>query len=96
MQWNENLKKQGVFLGAEKLTTELGHTLRATPDKKLQIDGPYTEAKEAVAGFYHIRCASIEQACEFGKACPLLQYGGSVEVREVSTPATAKHCHSDG
>ncbi|NJK42420.1 MAG: ATP-binding cassette domain-containing protein [Aquincola sp.] len=45
-------------------------------------DGPYSEAKEAVAGLLLIRAADYDQAVALASGCPFLARGGSVEVRE--------------
>ena len=48
-------------------------------------DGPYMELKEAVGGYTLIRAESLDEAAEMSKGCPILQVGGSVEVREIGT-----------
>lgn len=47
-------------------------------------DGPYTEIKEAIAGYSIVKAESIEEAAELAKGCPVLDAGGNVEVREIS------------
>jgi len=51
--------------------------------EKLVTDGPYIESKELVSGFYIINAASLEEATELSKGCPILRLGGSLEVRPV-------------
>ena len=80
--WSQRLREQDRFQGAGKLTADLGTTVRRR-DAALIIDGPFCEAKEAIGGFFCIRAASRDQACEIAKDCPILSYGGSVEVREL-------------
>ena len=46
-------------------------------------NGPYVEVKEAVGGFIIIRAASLEEAAELSKDCPILSTGGNVEVRQI-------------
>lgn len=46
-------------------------------------DGPYTEVKEALGGYSVIKAASLQEATELAKGCPILKVGGSVEVREI-------------
>ncbi len=50
------------------------------PDKVV-TNGPYVETKEAVGGFIIIKSATIEDATELAKGCPILMAGGNVEVR---------------
>jgi hypothetical protein len=47
-------------------------------------DGPYTEIKETLGGYTVIKAASLDEAVKTVKGCPILEYGGNVEVREVS------------
>jgi hypothetical protein len=47
-------------------------------------DGPYTEIKESIGGYTLIKAASLEEAAEIAKGCPILTVGGNVEVREIS------------
>ncbi len=47
-------------------------------------DGPYTEIKESIMGYTLIHAESIDEATALCKECPILLFGGSVEVREIS------------
>ena len=44
-------------------------------------NGPYVEIKEAIGGYIIIRANSLDEAADISKDCPILQVGGSVEVR---------------
>jgi len=46
-------------------------------------DGPYVEVKESIGGYIVIRAASLEEAAELSKDCPILATGGNVEVRQI-------------
>ncbi len=46
-------------------------------------DGPYSETKEVLGGYYTIEAASYEQALDRARDCPHLEYGGTIEVRQV-------------
>ena len=48
-----------------------------------ETDGPYTEAKDLVGGFTLVDARAIDQAVELSHGCPILEGGGSVEVRPV-------------
>jgi hypothetical protein len=50
---------------------------------KLVKDGPFAEAKDIVGGFMLIEAEDLAKAVELAKQCPLLDVGGSVEVRPV-------------
>jgi hypothetical protein len=51
--------------------------------EKIVNDGPYAEAKDIVAGYTLIEAKDPTQAAELAKGCPILEGGGSVEVRPV-------------
>lgn len=48
----------------------------------LVTDGPYTEIKEFINGYIIVRSANIDEAVSIARQCPILQAGGSVEVRQ--------------
>ena len=48
-------------------------------------DGPYTEIKELIGGYTLVKAESLEEAAELAKGCPVLAFGGNVEVREINT-----------
>jgi hypothetical protein len=47
-------------------------------------DGPYTEIKESIVGYSIVKAASINEATELAKGCPIFKIGGNVEVREIN------------
>jgi hypothetical protein len=51
--------------------------------QKSVTDGPFAEAKDVVGGFTLIQARDLEQATELSKGCPILDVGGSVEVRPI-------------
>ena len=75
-------------LGAEGHVKDLGRPLEATGkvvrghDKSV-LDGPYAEAKDVVGGYSLIEAASLAEATELSKGCPIFDVGGAVEVRPV-------------
>jgi hypothetical protein len=44
-------------------------------------DGPYAEIKEGLGGYIIVKASNFEEAVEIAKGCPVLQMGGSVEIR---------------
>jgi hypothetical protein len=78
----ETLLKEGRLTPGQRLTNA-GKVVSGTG--KRVHDGPFAEGKEVVASFCVIKAASLDEAVEFAKACPILDYDGSVEVREVMT-----------
>lgn len=77
--WIGGIAAQGKFVSTNRLGFE-GKTVKAG---NIITDGPYAEVKEIVGGNVVVKAASIEEATEMAKGCPILQYGGHVEVRDV-------------
>ncbi len=76
-------------LSAKGHIKDIGHPLEPTTGKvvkskqKAVIDGPFAEAKDVVGGFTLIEARDLDQAAELAKGCPILEVGGSVEVRPI-------------
>jgi hypothetical protein len=80
-KFNEELLKAGVLLVAEGLQpSSKGVRVRFSGDKRTVIDGPFTETKELVAGFYIWEVKSMEEAIEWVKRSPNCGPGGESEV----------------
>lgn len=84
-KYNEQLAKAGVLLAAEGLQpSSKGARVRFSGEKRTVIDGPFTEAKELIAGFWLIQVKSKEEAIEWVKRCPNPFEGESeIEIRQV-------------
>jgi hypothetical protein len=83
-QFNEELAKAGVLLAAEGLqASSKGARVRFVGDKRIVTDGPFTETKELVAGYWIWQCKSKEEAIEWVKRCPNpTGEEGVIEVRQ--------------
>jgi len=68
------LASSGNRLGSEGKTIKPGNVV---------INGPYVEIKEMLSGYIIVKAASIDEATEISKGCPILKVGGSVEVRDI-------------
>jgi hypothetical protein len=85
-KFNEELVQAGVLLAADGLQpSSRGARVRFSGGKKTVIDGPFTETKELVAGFWMIRAGSKEEAVEWVKRCPAPMPGEEceIEIRQV-------------
>jgi hypothetical protein len=80
--WRMRLQKDGVIVGGEKLQDGTGRIMRRTGGETSVVDGPYTESKEIIGGFFEIQAGNYEQAVEKTRDCPHLEYG-TIEIREV-------------
>lgn len=81
MAWIGKLKATNKYLAGEPLLP--GGKLVSGPKGKTVTDGPYTEGKEVVGGFFIINAKDIDEAVELAKDCPDLGYGSNVQVRQV-------------
>jgi hypothetical protein len=77
-KYNEELIKAGVMLAGDGLLpTSHGAKVRFSGRERTVIDGPFTEAKEIVAGYWIWECASRDEAIEWLKRAP---FDGGVEI----------------
>jgi len=82
-KFNEELVKAGVMLAAEGLhPSSKGKRVRFAGGKRIVTDGPFTETKELVAGFWLWQVRSMEEAMEWLKRSPF-DGGAEVEIRPV-------------
>lgn len=84
--FNEELAKAGVLLAGEGLhPSSKGARIRFQGNKRSVVDGPFTETKELIAGFWLIQARSKEEAIEWMKRCPNPYDGkdGEIEIRQV-------------
>lgn len=79
MAWVEKLNKEGQYVSGEPLLP--GGKL--VSGKTSVTDGPYTEGKEVVGGYFVINANNIDEAVEACKNYPDFEYGGQVQVRQV-------------
>jgi len=75
-------------MGAKGLVKYPGHPLersgKIVGGKPIAVsDGPFAEAKDVISGFTLIEASDVAQAADIAKGCPILDVGGSVEVRPV-------------
>jgi hypothetical protein len=84
-KFNEELVKAGVLLAAEGLqASSKGARVRFSGKQRTVIDGPFSETKELIAGFWLIQVKSKEEAIEWVKRCPNPMEGESeIEIRQV-------------
>jgi hypothetical protein len=84
-KFNEELVKAGVMLAGEGLQpSSKGKRVRFAGKKRSVIDGPFTETKELIAGFWLWQVRSMEEAIEWVKRCPNPMAGESeIEIRQV-------------
>lgn len=81
MTWMQDLERRGHLKDRGQPLERTGKVVRG--QQKTVTDGPFTEAKDLVGGFTLVEARDIEQAVELSRGCPILDGGGSVEVRPI-------------
>jgi hypothetical protein len=84
-KFNEELIRAGVLLALEGLqASSKGARVKFSGSKRTVIDGPFTESKELIAGFWLWQVRSLDEAIEWVKRCPNPHEGESeIEIRQV-------------
>jgi hypothetical protein len=84
-KYNEELVKAGIMLAGEGLQpSSKGARVKFSGSKRTVTDGPFTETKELIAGFWLWQVKSKEEAIEWVKRCPNPLMGDAeIEIRQV-------------
>jgi hypothetical protein len=82
MAWSESLRQSGKYVASDKLRDHQGKVLRKENSKMVVMDGPYTETKEILGGYFAVQADSYDEAIELARDCPHFDFG-SIEVREI-------------
>lgn len=80
LRYSESLKERGVLVATQSLR-EGGQRLTVRGGKRAVLDGPFTEAKELVGGYFLVNCDTRDAALALAAECPAAQWA-TVEVRE--------------
>ncbi|HXW75120.1 MAG TPA: YciI family protein [Steroidobacteraceae bacterium] len=81
LDYTEQLKDRGVLLASNSLRSAAVR-LSVREGRRKVVDGPFTEAKEFVGGFFLLDCPTREQALRLAGECPAAEWA-TIEVREV-------------
>jgi hypothetical protein len=83
-KFNEELVKAGVLLAAEGLQSSAkGVRVQFGGGKSAVLDGPFTETKELIAGFWLWQVRSVDEAVEWIRRSPFQKSNETVEIRRV-------------
>jgi hypothetical protein len=86
-RFNEQLVDAGVIQAADGLhPSSKGARVKFSKDnKRTVVDGPFTEAKDLVAGFWIWKCASLDEALAWARKCPSPHPGdeAEIEIRQI-------------
>jgi hypothetical protein len=81
MTWVDKLAKNGRYISGEPLLP--GGKIVSGKNGKSVTDGPFTEGKEIVGGYFLINAKDYDEAIAISKECPDFEQGGTVQVRQV-------------
>lgn len=78
-------------VAAQDKLADKGNRLSMSEGKTIKpgdviTDGPYTEVKEFINGYIIVKTETIDEAVLIARGCPILNIGGSVEVRKIVSP----------
>jgi hypothetical protein len=84
IQFGADLQRRGVLKGVESLASDTAATRVAVrAGRRTLVDGPFSEAKEMVGGFFLLDCATKDEAIAIAAQCPASEWA-TVEVRETA------------
>ena len=83
LEYTSWLLREGIHAAGERLAaSSSATTVRVRDGNRLVTDGPFTETKEVLGGYYIIECDNLDEALEAAARCPAA-LAGSIEVRPI-------------
>jgi hypothetical protein len=83
LDYSASLKARGVLRASQSLKTDTeGTRVRVRDGKATMIDGPFSESKEMIGGYFILDCATREEAVAIAREVPAAEWA-TVEVREL-------------
>lgn len=83
MKFSEDLKSRGLLKTSQSLRSDaVGVRVRKLEGKPMTVDGPFTETKEMIGGFFLLDCNTRAEAIAIAQECPAAEFA-TVEVREL-------------
>ena len=85
LAYNDQLVKAGIMLAGDGLhPSNKGKRVHFSGDKRTVIDGPFTETKELIAGYWLWQVRSMDEAVEWVKRCPNpMESDSDIEIRQI-------------
>ena len=80
--WVDELTQKGIYNGGERVARN--EAAVAMGSARQVIDGPYMANNETVGGYISIKADDLQQAIEICKDCPIFNFDGNIEIREVA------------
>jgi hypothetical protein len=84
VRWGESLRDRGLLIAAESLRSQTSASrLQVRAGRTTVVDGPFSETKEMIGGFFLVTCATQQEAIAIASECPAAEWL-TVEVRGVA------------
>lgn len=87
--WADKIRQSGRYVSSDKLKEEGGKVVTAKDGRVSVVDGPFSEAKEVVGGYFTFRAESYDEALELIRDCPHLGFG-RLELRQTDDRGCGK------
>ncbi|HWI92581.1 MAG TPA: YciI family protein [Flavisolibacter sp.] len=84
LQWMDWIKTIAIENKLVDRGNRLNDSGRVLKSKDVITNGPYTEIKETIGGYTLIKAESYDDAIKLSEDCPILSFGGTVEIREIN------------
>ncbi|MBI4471302.1 MAG: hypothetical protein HY646_01450 [Acidobacteria bacterium] len=75
--------KKPFTVDAQRLAGDAGRVIRVQGGRPRATDGPYSETKEVLGGYYTIQAKDYDEAVQLALGHPHVEYGGTIEIRKV-------------
>jgi hypothetical protein len=85
IDWGNKARQAGFLLAFNKLSDGRGRVVRSRSGRPQVTDGPFSEAKELLGGYYLIEASSYDQAVQRALDHPHFAHGGTMEIRQVDS-----------
>jgi len=82
-EYQEIAQAPGVYDGAQLMPISTATTVRVADGDVVLTDGPFSEAKEYLGGYYLVDVDDLDAAIELARRIPAARMGGSVEIRPI-------------
>lgn len=83
--WSQKMGAAGKIVGGEKLTDGPGRVIRAGNGALVVSDGPYSESKDLLGGYFLVEAADWAEVEAIARSCPHAELGRPIEIRQVET-----------
>lgn len=85
MEWTNKARQSGFYVASNKLTDEPGRVVRSRNGQRRVTDGPFSESKELLGGYYLIEAASYDEALQRIQDHPHFAHGGTIAIRQIES-----------